>query len=82
MESGLTMLQSLYMALVWDYDINELKKTEQGRILILERLINYGPTEENEKINLVDVKKYWDKLDLFKNSKRLMELLIWGKIQS
>lgn len=65
------------MVHIWDYDINELKKTESGRILILERMINYGPGDE--KIKLSDVKKYWDKLHLFKLQKRLFELLIWGK---
>lgn len=63
---------------LWDYDINELKKTEQGRIKILERMINYGPGE-GEKINLVKVKKYWDKLDLYEPQKHLLELLIWKK---
>ena len=67
------------MVMMWDYDINELKKTESGRIKILERLINYGPTEKGEKIKLKLVKKYWDKLDLYPQSRRLMELLIWGK---
>lgn len=50
------------MVLIWDYDIKELKKTEEGRIKILERMINYGPGKE--KIKLADVKKYWDKLKL------------------
>lgn len=70
------------MVFIWDYDINELKKTEQGRIKILERLINYGPTEKGEKINLKLVKKYWSKLDLYNEPRRLLELLIWGKYQS
>ena len=65
---------------LWDYDEEELKKTEQGRIKILERMINYGPGDE--KIKLADVKKYWDKLDLFPAQKRLFELLIWGKFIS
>lgn len=69
------------MAFVWDYDPKELKKTESGRILLLERMINYGP-EKNEKIPLSEVKKYWNRINLFPNNKRLMELLIWGKIQS
>ena len=59
------------MVHIWDYDINELKKTERGRILILERMINYGPGDE--KIKLSDVKKYWDKLDLYPIRRRLME---------
>lgn len=63
--------------LLWDYDRKQLEKTEQGRILILERLINYGPGKE--KIKLSEVKKYWQKLHLFRLQKRLFELLIWGK---
>lgn len=70
------------MALIWDYDINELKKTEAGRIKILERLINYGPTKKGEKIKLSLVKKYWNRLDLYKLAKRFFELLIWGKYSS
>lgn len=68
------------MVHIWDYDRKELEKTEQGRIKILERMINYGPG--NEKIKLKDVKKYWDKLQLFPLKKRLFELLIWGKIKT
>lgn len=66
---------------LWDYDYDELKKTEQGRIKILERMINYGPAE-GEKIPLKLVRKYWDKLDIRNSARRLMELLIWGKYQS
>jgi len=69
------------MAFIWDYNPDELKKTQQGRILLLERTINYGP-EKNEKISLTQVKKYWGKMNLFPNNKRLMELLIWGKARS
>jgi len=65
---------------LWDFDYNKLKKTEAGRIFILERMLNYGP--HGDKIDLADVKKYWPKLNLFSNNKRLMELLIWGKVRS
>ena len=60
-----------------DYDKDTLKKTEEGKIKILERMINYGP-DKGEKIDLAEAKKYWDKLNLFKLPKRLLELLIWG----
>lgn len=66
------------MPFIWDYDIEELKKTESGRLLILERMINYGPSK-GEKISLSEVKKNWDKLHLDPLKKKLMELLIWGK---
>lgn len=62
---------------LWDYNKKELEKSENGRILLLERMINYGPGKE--KIKLTEVKKYWEKLSLFKLQKRLFELLIWGK---
>ena len=69
------------MKSVWDYDPEELKKTEKGKILLLERAINYGP-DKGEKISLSETKQYWQLLHLLPRSRRLMELLIWGKIQS
>jgi len=66
---------------VWDYNPEELKKTESGRIKLLERAVNYGP-EKGQKIKLSEVEKYWDKLDLLDRSRALMSLLIWGKIKS
>lgn len=68
------------MAYLWDYDEKELKKTEKGRIFILERMLNFGPGKK--KIKLADVKKYWDKLHLSPQAHKLCELLIWGKYQS
>ena len=62
---------------LWDYDEEELKKTEQGRIFILERMLNYGP--HGDKINLADVKKYWGRLQLTTLARRFFSLLIWGK---
>lgn len=69
------------MTFVWDYDLNELKKTEKGRLFLLERKINYG-LDKGETIKLSEVKKYWSKLHLFNLQRRLFELLIWGKYQS
>ena len=63
---------------VWDYDVRQLKKTKQGRILLLERMINYGPGQK-QKIKLSTVKKYWGKLHLFRLQERLFKLLIWGE---
>jgi len=63
---------------MWDYDINKLRKTKYGRLLILERMLNYGP-DEGEKISLSQVKKYWSKLNLDPLKKQLFEMLIWGK---
>ncbi|OGE32509.1 hypothetical protein A3C59_01410 [Candidatus Daviesbacteria bacterium RIFCSPHIGHO2_02_FULL_36_13] len=71
------------MPFIWDYDIKELRKTESGRLLILERMINYGP-DKGEKISLSDVKESWNKIkdNLFEEPRKLMELLIWGRYQS
>lgn len=66
------------MPFIWDYDIKKLRKTKSGRLLILERMINYGPTQ-GDKISLSQVKENWNKLHLFPTRKRLFELLIWGK---
>ncbi len=63
------------MVRIWDYDIEELKKTEAGRLLILERLINFGP-EEGEKIPLKEVRKNWDKLNIFPKKKKLLKLFL------
>ncbi len=69
------------MAFLWDYDKQELSKKDMGKVKILERSINYGP-DKGEKIKLSQVKRFWSKLSLFPNSKRLFELLIWGKYRS
>lgn len=66
------------MPFIWDYDINKLKKTKSGRLLILERMVNYGPGK-GEKISLPAVKENWNNLHLDSLKKRLMELLIWGR---
>lgn len=64
----------------WDYDINKLKNSKWGKLLLLERQINYGMyISDKDKIDLSEVKKNWDKLNLEPKRKRLFELLIWGK---
>jgi len=47
------------MTNLWDYDKKELEKTEEGRIKILERLINFGVyLKDRQKIPVDQVKKY------------------------
>lgn len=71
------------MVHIWDYDIRELEKSESGRRLIVERQITYGiDWEHGERIKLSEVKKYWNKLNIDRYSRRLLELLIWGKYLS
>ena len=68
------------MVHVWDYDIKTLKKSKRGRLLLLERQINYGIyTSDKEKIKLSEVKKYWNQLQIETKRRRLLELLIWNK---
>ena len=58
------------MPFIWDYDIKELRRSKQGRLLILERQINYGVFGK-EKIILSEVKKNWKKLKTNMQEKRL-----------
>lgn len=68
------------MPSIWDYDIKELRKTRSGRLLILERMINYGVYEsDKEKISLSKVKKNWNQLEIEPDRKKLFELLIWNR---
>ena len=66
--------------MLWDYNEDELKKSEKGRILLLERKINFGfYLSDKVKIKLSEVKKYWNKLNLEPSRRRLFKLLVWEK---
>lgn len=68
------------MVHLWDYDINELKKTEQGRIKILERKINFGfYLKDKKKISLKEIKKYWHRLNIEPSRRNFFKFIIWGK---
>ena len=65
---------------LWDYDKKELEKTEEGKIKILERMINFGVyLKDKEKIKVDEVKKYWNKLKLDPGRKNFLKFIIWGK---
>lgn len=66
------------MVMIWDYDIKKLRKTESGRKLILERMINFG-VDKGEKISIKQVKKYWNELDISPARRRLFQYVLWGK---
>jgi len=68
------------MPFLWDYDIEELRKSksERAKIFLLERQIDYGVFGD-EKIALSEVKKYWDKINIEPKRRRLFEFLIWNK---
>lgn len=64
--------------MLWDYNEDELKKSEKGRILLLERKINFGfYLSDKVKIKISEVKKYWNKLNLDPSRRRLFKLLVW-----
>ena len=65
---------------VWDYDVKELKKSKRGRLLLLERQINYGVySGDKDKIDLNSVKENWNTLNIEPKRRRLLKLLIWDK---
>ena len=65
---------------VWDYDVNKLKKSKRGRLLLLERQIDYGVyLKDKEKIDLQEVKKNWEILNIEKKRRRFLQYLIWNK---
>ena len=67
------------MVLVWDYDVKKLKKSKRGRLLLLERQIDYGVyPSDKEKIDLSQVKKNWNVLHIETKRRRLLQFLIWG----
>ncbi|HLD25076.1 MAG TPA: hypothetical protein VJB96_04140 [Patescibacteria group bacterium] len=63
---------------LWDYREKDLKKTASGRLLLLERMINYGPGKR--KISKKAVKKNWKKLNIDPLRRNLLRYLIWEKI--
>lgn len=68
------------MVFVWDYDIEKLKKSKRGRLLLLERQINGGVyLSDKEKLPLQEVKKNWNKFQIDPAKRRLLKMLIWKK---
>ena len=60
----------------WNIDIKTLSKDkEKYTIWKLNQLINFGLN--GEKLDLEQVKKYWDKLSLDPKRKKFLSLLIW-----
>lgn len=68
------------MTHLWDYEEEKLKKSNRGRLLLLERKINYGIyIGDKEKLNLTKIKKNWRKLNIEPKRRRFLKFLIWGK---
>lgn len=59
----------------WSVDIKELKKDkEQYAIWRLEQMVNFGLG--GERLNIIDLKKYWNKLHLDPNKKKFLLYLM------
>ena len=63
---------------MYNWNINVLKwskKSTSYKIWKLEQLINFGLN--GEKLDLLEVKKYWSKLTLDPNRKAFLNLILW-----
>ena len=68
------------MTHLWDYKKEKLKKSKKGRLLLLERQINYGIyAGDKEKLDLEKIKKNWRQLNIEPKRRRFLKLLIWEK---
>lgn len=62
----------------WDINIAKLKKNpEKYAIWKLEQSINYGLN--GKKLKTDELKKYWTKLSIDSQRKRLFEMWLWPK---
>ena len=65
------------MSNLWDYDKKELEKTEEGRIKILERMINFGVyLKDKEKIPVNYLIKYWKKLHIEPGRRHFLKFIM------
>jgi len=62
----------------WSVNIKELKKDKkQYAIWKLEQMVNFGLA--GKKLNRREIKKYWPLLNLDKNKKKYLSVLLWPK---
>lgn len=62
----------------WSIDTAELKKDKKRYIIWrLEQMVNFGLG--GKKISRKEIKKYWQFLNLDRNKKRYLKLLLWPK---
>ncbi|OGG02094.1 hypothetical protein A2W14_04240 [Candidatus Gottesmanbacteria bacterium RBG_16_37_8] len=64
----------------WDYDLPKdwQPTTDQEWIWYIERVINYGPKNQ-EKLSKTLIKKYFPRLRLDKERKEYIRFLVYGK---
>jgi hypothetical protein len=62
----------------WSIDITELKKDKkQYAIWRLEQMVNFGLG--GKKICREEIKKYWKIIDLDRNKKKYLKMILWPK---
>ena len=61
----------------WSIDEKRFRKEhpEKYKIWRLEQLINFGLGDE--KLDLKELKKYWNVLDIDKTARKYLEFLLW-----
>ena len=64
----------------WDYDLpkNWQPKTDEEWIWYIERVVNYGP-RDNDKLNKHIIRKYFDRLTLDNERKEFLRFLVYGE---
>lgn len=62
----------------WSVNTKSLRKSaEKYNIWKLEQLVNFGLN--GEKINTKLLKRYWDRLNIDKNRKKILAFWLWQK---
>lgn len=62
----------------WNINTDKLKKNpEKYNIWKLEQSINFGLN--GQKLNTNELKKYWSKLNIDSQRKKLLEMWLWPK---
>lgn len=62
----------------WSIDTTELKKDKkQYAVWRLEQMVNFGL--DGKKISHGEIKKYWNILDLDRDKKKYLKMILWPK---
>jgi hypothetical protein len=62
----------------WSTDVKKIKENKENyAIWKLQQMVNFGLGDK--KINLKDLKKYWDKLEMDPHRRKYLELIVYGQ---
>jgi len=68
------------MTHLWDYDQKKLEKSKEGKIKIVERMINFGIyLSDKKKLPVKLIKKYWSKLKIDPSRRKFLNFILWEK---